>query len=249
MNAQETDLEAAVNETADNLYDRYRENPFSVLESPPTAFGDAARASARELAERRGFSYLDEEPLDVDGPSAARVGADELVRLGAVPVRCGDGSLRVVVSGTTDERIAAVREHFSTEVAVGVVTPATLDRLLDAARTTTKPPAEAPIAAAPAPTDNLHQNFERVLNLFDEETGRFQVLRQKLQQLAGQMSEREQRLTQLEEELARARVERQHDQMTIEQLRNDLHDRDGRLERAAAKAQELAAIIRGSGPR
>lgn len=233
-----------MNETADNLFDRYQENPFSVLESPPAPFGDPARTTARELAERRGFAYLDEEPLDVDGPSAARVGADELVRLAAVPVRCGDGSLRVVVSTTTEERIAAVREHFSTEVALGVVTPTTLDRLLDAARTTATPPAEAPV-----PTDNLHQSFERVLNLFDEEAGRFQVLRQKLQQLAGQMSEREQRLHQLEEELARVRGERQRDQMTIERLRNDLHDRDGRLERAAAKAQELAAIIRGSGPR
>jgi hypothetical protein len=246
MNTEEIDLEAAVNETADNPFDRYQENPFSVLESPPTPFADAARASARELAERRGFSYLDEEPLDVDGPSAARVGADELARLDAVPVRCGDGSLRVVVSETTDERIAAVREHFSTEVALGVVTPATLDRLLDAARTTGTPPTPAD---APERKENLNQNLERVLNLFDEEAGRFQVLRQKLQQLASQMSEREQRLQQVEQELARMTVERQHDQMTIERLRNDLHDRDGRLERAAAKAQELGAIIRGGSPR
>jgi septal ring factor EnvC (AmiA/AmiB activator) len=153
------------------------------------------------------------------------------------------------VATTTDERIAAVREHFSNEVGLGVVTPATLDRLLDAARkTATPPPADTP-ARTENTAVNLHQSFERVLNLFDEEAGRFQVLRQKLQQLASHMSEREQRLHQLEEELGRVTGERQRDQMTIERLRNDLHDRDGRLERAAAKAQELAAIIRGSGPR
>ena len=98
-------------------------------------------------------------------------------------------------------------------------------------------------------TGNLGQSFERVLGLFDEEAGRFQALRRKLQQLGGQMSEREQRLQQLETEVARLRAERQHDQVTIGRLQHELSDRDGRLERAATKAQELAAIIDGHDPR
>src|SRR6266536_5189903 len=238
------DVEATLNETGDNLYAHYRENPFSVLESPLMVFDDdAARAAARQTAERRGLPYLDEEPLDVDAPSAARVGREELVRLGAVPVRSSDGTVRVVLAETSSERIAAVREHFSTDVALGVVTNSTLERLLDATPTSTVP------ASAAAGTGNLGHSFERVLNLFDEEAGRFQALRQKLQQLGGQMSEREQHVQQLEAELARLRVERQHDQATIDRLRHELSDREGRLEQAATKTKELAAIIDWNGPR
>jgi predicted nucleic acid-binding Zn-ribbon protein len=67
-----------------------------------------------------------------------------------------------------------------------------------------------------------------------------------VQQLGSQTSEREHRLQQLEAELARIRVEREQDQVTIESLRNDVAERERRLDRADAKAQELAAIIRGS---
>jgi Type II secretion system (T2SS), protein E, N-terminal domain len=229
-----------LNETGDNLYDHYLENPFSVLESPPMIFDGAARASDHEIAQDRGLPHLDGEALDLDAPSVARVGPDELARLGAVPVRRADGSLRVVVAETTSERIAAVREHFSTEVALGLVTASTLERLLDAART------PAASADAEAGTGSLGETFERVLSLFDEEAGRFQVLRQRVQQLGSQTSEREHRLQQLEAELVRIRVEREQDQVTIERLRNDLAERERRLDRADTKVQELAAIIRGS---
>jgi Type II secretion system (T2SS), protein E, N-terminal domain len=229
-----------LNETGDNLYDHYLENPFSVLESPPMTFGGATRASDGEIAEDRGLPHLDGEALDLDAPSVNRVGPDELARLGAVPVRRADGSLRIVVSETTSERVAAVREHFSADVALALVTASTLERLLDAARTPTAP------AEAEAGTGSLGETFERVLSLFDEEAGRFDVLRQRVQQLGSQTSEREHRLQQLEAELARIRVEREQDQVTIENLRNDLAERERRLDRAATKAQELAAIIRGS---
>jgi hypothetical protein len=234
-------VEAVVNEQNDKLNDRYGESPFSALESPPLAFGDSVqRPSAREIAERWGLPYLEDEQLEVDTPSVSRVGPDELMRLAAVPVRCGEGGVHVVVAEPTDERYASVREHFSTDVEVGIVTAATLDRLLDAARTHTAP-VDAPVGAA-----TLGETFGRVLTLFDEETTRFVALRQKLQQLGSQMSEREQHLQRLEAELAHARVERQRDQETINQLRHELAERDGRLERAASKAHELRAIIQGS---
>jgi hypothetical protein len=233
-------VEAAVNEQSDNLYERYGESPFSALESPPMAFDDAhEHPSEREAAERWGLPYLDDEQLEIDGPSVSRVGPDELVRLAAVPVTSGDGHIHVVVSEPTDARHASVREHFSTDVEIGVVTASTLERLLDVVRIQAVP-VDVSIASTVGAT------FGHVLGLFDEEASRFQSLRLKLQQLGGQMTEREQHLQRLEGELAQARVDRQRDQQTIEQLRQQLGEREGRLEQAAAKAQELRAIIRGS---
>lgn len=184
---------------------------------------------------------LNGQEVALDPDSLERVGADELARLGAAPVRCADGSLRVLVSDPTGERAAAVREHFPTEVPLAVVTQPTLSRVLEAANmSAATQPAES---LAPAWADT----FERVVGLFDDEAGRLQSLRQKLQQLGTHMSEREQRLQQLEDELARMRVEHLRDQETIGRLRHDLAERDGRLSRAADKAQELDAIIRGGG--
>jgi len=236
------DVEAIVNESGDNLYVDNLENPFSVLESPMMIIDeDSARAAARQGAERRGLPYLDEDPLDVDAPSAAQVGREELLRLGAVPVRSGDGTVRVVLAETSSERIAAVREHFSTDVSIGVVTSSTLERLLDATPSSTAPTSrEAGI---------LEQDFERVLNLFDEEADRFNAVRQKLQQLGGQMHEREQHVHRLEADVARLRAEAQQRELTIYRLRRELSDREGRLDRAAAKTQELAAIVDWNGPR
>src|SRR5262245_57619527 len=77
--------------------------------------------------------YLDDEPLLIDSASAVRVGGEELARIGAAPVRCSDGSIRIVLADVTPERIAAVREHFSGGIEIGLVTASTLAPLLDAA--------------------------------------------------------------------------------------------------------------------
>src|SRR5690348_2455815 len=65
--------------------------------------------------------------------TATRVGGEELARIGAAPVRCEDGNIRVVLADATPERIAGIREHFSGGIEIGVVTPSTLASLLDAA--------------------------------------------------------------------------------------------------------------------
>src|SRR5690349_24015831 len=91
------------------------------------------RSAAIETARSWELPYLDDEPLLIDGESAARVGGEELARIGAAPVRCGDGSVRVVLADATPERIASIREHFSGDVAIGVVKVSTLASLLDAA--------------------------------------------------------------------------------------------------------------------
>jgi hypothetical protein len=89
----------------------------------------AAIATARSWE----LPYLDDEPLLIDSESATRVGGEELARIGAAPVRCGDGNVRVVLADATPERIAGIREHFSGAVDIGVVKASTLVSLLDAA--------------------------------------------------------------------------------------------------------------------
>lgn len=203
---------------------------------------DDAVATARSWE----LPYLDDEPLLIDSESAARVGGEELARIGAAPVRCGDGSVRVVLSEATPERIAGIREHFSGAVEIGVVKTSTLASLLDAASMAAVSSNGDPVkngAAAAAPV--WGRSLERVLTAFDTEATRLQDLRNKLQELGGEMAAREQRVQELETELQRMRVERLRDQEAVDRLRHDLSDRNNRLERALAKTHELAAIIQG----
>jgi hypothetical protein len=193
--------------------------------------------------------YLDDEPLLIDSESAARVGGEELARIGAAPVRCGDGNVRVVLADATPERIAGIREHFSGAVDIGVVKTSTLASLLDAASMAAVSSATDTItngAAAASPV--WGRSLERVLSAFDTEATRLQDLRGKLQELGGEMSAREQRVQELETELQRMRVERLRDQEAVDRLRHDLSERNNRLERALAKTHELAAIIQGGHP-
>lgn len=203
---------------------------------------DAAIATARSWE----LPYLDDEPLIVDNESATRVGGEELSRIGAAPVRCGDGNVRVVLADATPERIAGIREHFSGAVDIGVVKTSTLAALLDAASMAVASNGTDPVtngAAAAAPV--WGRSLERVLTAFDTEANRLQELRTKLQELGGEMAAREQRVQELEAELQRIRVERLRDQEAVDRMRHDLADRNNRLERALAKTQELAAIIQG----
>jgi len=226
--------------------DGYFENETSFGDDPRVVPGDE-RSAAIEAARSWELPYLDDEPLAVDRESAARVGGDELARIGAAPVRCADGRVRVVLADATPERIAAIREHFAGGVEIGVVTPSTLAPLLDsaslavAASGASDPIASGAAAAAPV----WGRTLERVLGLFDHEAARLQELRGKLQELGGEMAAREQRVQELEGELQRLRVERLRDQETVDRLRHELADRNSRLERALAKTQELAAIIQG----
>src|SRR5207245_5766554 len=98
--------------------------------------------------------YLDDEALVIDSESALRIGGEELARIGAAPVRCGDGNVRVVLADATPERIAGIREHFSGAVAIGVVQASTLASLPAAATVTLAAAPSGAVAsgaAAPAP--------------------------------------------------------------------------------------------------
>jgi hypothetical protein len=204
------------------------------------------RSAAIATARSWELPYLDDEPLLIDSESATRVGGEELARIGAAPVRCADGSVRVALGDATPERIAAIREHFSGAVDIGVVKTSTLASLLDAASMAVVSSGTDHVATGAAAASPVWgRSLERVLNLFDTEATRLQDLRGKLQELGGEMAAREQRVQELETELQRIRVERLRDQEAVDRLRHELADRNSRLERALSKTQELAAIMQG----
>jgi len=204
------------------------------------------RSAAIATARSWELPYLDDEPLLIDSESATRVGGEELARIGAAPVRCNDGKVRVVLAEATPDRIAGIREHFSGAVDIGVVKSSTLVSLLDAASMAVVSSGSDPVANGAAATAPVWgRSLERVLNAFDTEATRLQDLRTKLQELGGEMAAREKRVQELETELQRVRLERLRDQEAADRLRHDLADRNNRLERALSKTQELAAIIQG----
>ena len=219
-----------------------------------TMFNDEQRiepggeqTAAIETAQSWDLRYLDDEAVVIDSESAARVGGEELSRIGAAPVRCGDGAVRIVLADATPERIAAIREHFSGSVDIAVVTASRLASLLDEASmaAASRPETDAVSSGAAAAAPVWGRTLERVLGLFDTEATRLQELRGKLQELGGEMAARERRVQELETELQQVRVERLRDQEAVDRLRHELSDRNSRLERALSKTQELAAIIQG----
>ena len=203
------------------------------------------RTAALETARSWELRYLEDDALVVDGESAKRVGGEELARIGAAPVRCDDGNVRVVLADATPERIAGIREHFSGGIEIGVVTPSTLASLLDAATISVASNGDNLTSGAATAAPVWGRTLERVLGLFDTEAVRLQELRGKMQELGGEMAARERRVHELETELQRIRVERLRDQEAVDRLKHELADRNSRLERAMTKTQELAAIIQG----
>jgi hypothetical protein len=203
------------------------------------------RTAALETARSWELRYLEDDALVVDGESAKRVGGEELARIGAAPVRCDDGNVRVVLADATPERIAGIREHFSGGIEIGVVTPSTLASLLDAATISVASNGDNLTSGAATAAPVWGRTLERVLGLFDTEAVRLQELRGKMQELGGEMAARERRVQELETELQRIRVERLRDQEAVDRLKHELADRNSRLERAMTKTQELAAIIQG----
>ena len=225
--------------------DDYYENETTFDDEQRVEPGDE-RSAAIATARSWELPYLDDEPIMIDNESAARVGGEELARIGAAPVRCGDGTVRVVLSDATPERIAGIREHFSGAVEIGVVKVSTLASLLDAASiSVAAATSDAVTSGAAAAAPVWGRSLERVLNLFDTEATRLQELRGKMQELGGEMAAREQRVQELETELQRIRVERLRDQEAVDRLKHELADRNSRLERALSKTQELVAIIQG----
>src|SRR6059058_4758329 len=197
------------------------------------------RTAAIETARSWELPYLEDEPIVIDSESATRVGGEELARIGAAPVRCGDGHVRVVLADATPERIAGIREHFSGAIEIGVVKPSTLVSFLDAASIAVASGTDNVSSGAATAAPVWGRTLERVLGLFDAEATRLQELRGKLHELGGEMAARESRIQELETELQRIRVERLRDQEAVDRLKHELADRNGRLERALSKTRRL----------
>jgi hypothetical protein len=202
-------------------------------------------STAMETARGWELRYLDDAPLAIDSESATRVGGNELERIGAAPVRCNDGIARIAIAEATPERFAAVREHFSGDLEIGVVKATTLASLLDAVSVSGGPFDSEPDATAAPAAPVWGRSLERVLSAFDDEATRLHELRSQLQQLGDEMAARETRVQELESEIQQMQVERLRDQEAADRLRYELSDRDNRLDRALAKTQELAAVIQG----
>lgn len=203
-------------------------------------------SAAVEVARAWELRFLDDAPLMIDSETAARVGGNELARIGAAPVLCDDGVARVVIAEATPERFAAVREHFSGNDEIGVVKASTLASLLEATSVSAVSSGNEADMTAAAPTAPMWgRSLERVLSAFDDEATRLNELRSQLQQVGGEMAAREARVQELETEIHRMQVERLRDQEAVDRLRHELSDRDNRLDRALAKTQELAAVIQG----
>ena len=193
------------------------------------------RSAAIATARSWELPYLDDEPLLIDSESATRVGGEELARIGAAPVCCADGSIRVVLADATPERIAGIREHFSGGIEIGVVTAPILASLLDAATVAVASGADSVNSGAATAAPVWGRTLERVLGLFDTEATRLQELRGKLQEVGGEMAAREQRVTELETELQRIRVERLRDQEAVDRLRHELAELERELEALIAR--------------
>jgi len=228
----------------ETTYDENQRDDTMFHEEQRVEPGDE-RSAAMATARSWELPYLGDDTVVIDSESATRVGGEELARIGAAPVRCEDGSVRVVLADATPDRIAGIREHFSGAVTIGVVKASTLASLLDDASMAVAKGGETVASGAAAAAPLWGRTLERVLGLFYSEATRLQELRGKLQELGGEMAAREQRVQELETELQRMRVERLRDREMVDRLRHELGDRDNRLERAMVKMQELAAIISG----
>src|SRR4029079_11499625 len=79
-------------------YDFETENETTTFDGEQRVEPGDERSAAIATARSWELPYLDDEPLLIDSESAARVGGEELARIGAAPVRCGDGNVRVVLA-------------------------------------------------------------------------------------------------------------------------------------------------------
>lgn len=156
--------------------------------------------------------------------------------MGVVPVWWEDGVLRVVAAEPTDERLGEVRRRMPHEVAFGVVTPSTFRRLLA--------DLEAPAPQPAATGEDPSRNFDELIGLLDDETGRLEALREKVEQFAKIVAERDDTVRRLEHELDAGRNARLHDRLTIDRLQREVEERDRLLDLVSGKIGDASAALR-----
>ena len=203
------------------------------------------RQLALLLARQWQLPFLDEHEL-APQRAVAILPLEDARQIGAVPVRWEDGTLRVAVAEPTEERLTEARARIPGEMTFGVVTHGTFTQLL----TDGQPPMDQ------APSGE-RRGFDELLGSLDEETAQLSRLRERVQQFAAfiaerdqtaarleaQLLERDQTTARLEAELVAAHAEREQDRGTINHLEAELQERDGLLTLVDAKVNELVSAL------
>lgn len=196
------------------------------------------------LARQWQLPFIDEGQARVDDTTPPVLSAEDARRIRAVPVRCQDGLVRVVVVEPTEERLAEVRSHWSQEVTFGVVARTSFECLLAALD---EPPdaAEKNPQAPQQPADGAEdRGLDNLLALLDDETGHLEALRGTVRQFAAGVSEHERKVRQLESDVEAERNARAHDRLAIERLRKEAEERGRLLDVVRSKVDELAGALR-----
>ncbi len=193
------------------------------------------------LARQWELPLLHGEEVARDPAAHSILTAEDARSMGVVPLRWEDGVLRMVAAEPTDERLGEVRRRMPHEVAFGVVTPSTFTRLLaelEASAPATPPPATAA-------DEDRAQGLDELIGLLDDETGRLEALRTKVEQFATIVAERDDTVRRLEHELDAGRTARVHDRLTIDRLQREVEERDRLLDLVSGKIGDAAAVLRG----
>jgi len=192
------------------------------------------------LARQWELPLLHGEEVAQDPAACSILTPEDARRMGVVPMWWEDGVLRVVAADPTDERLGEVRRRMPHEVAFGVVTPSTFTRLLADLEASAQ---ATPYAAATG--EDSSRNFDELIGLLDDETGRLEALREKVEQFAKIVAERDDTVRRLEHELDAGRNARLHDRLTIDRLQREVEERDRLLDLVSGKIGDAAAVLRG----
>ena len=195
------------------------------------------------LARQWELPLLEGEDLAQDPAAYSILTPEDARNMGVVPVWWEDGVLRVVTAEPTDERLGEVPRRMPHEVSFGIVTPSTFRRLLGDLEAS----AQATPHAAAATGEDPSQNFNELIGLLDDETGRLEALREKVEQFAKIVAERDDTVRRLEHELDAGRNARAHDRLTIDRLQREVEERDRLLDLVSGKIGDASAALRARG--
>ena len=202
------------------------------------------RQLALLLARQWQLSFVDDGEGRIDSTALSVLSREDARRTRAVPVRCEDGLIWVLVVEPTEERLGEIRARASQDVTIGVVTRTSFQRLLAALDQSPGIERETPEALHELADEPPDRSFDDVLALLDDETGHLAALREKVGQLASGVTEREHATRRLESELDAERNARAHDRFTIERLQREAEERDRVLDVARSKVEDLAGLLR-----
>lgn len=195
------------------------------------------RNLAKLLARQWDVPFLDEHELAPESAALEIFSPEEARRLGAVPVRWEDDSLRVAVAEPTEERLAKVRAAIPGDILFSVVTPRSFVGLLTRGHAAQAPPAAA--TAQPAAEHADSRAFDGLLASLDDETAHLRELSDQVQRFAELFAERDLAAKRLESELASAQAATDHQTRTMARMQAELEERDRAYEQELGTSEHL----------